>query len=116
MSFFSHVFRRWCEFHHLVAVSLANKGRWDKAAEVLDRVLAIEPQRKPRERSLLPALGLTGTASWALLGDCLHHTGAHDDRIAEVLIKAATGGHGLQEESNTGREHSLDERMALSVL
>ncbi|EEQ97397.1 hypothetical protein Pmar_PMAR029121 [Perkinsus marinus ATCC 50983] len=87
MSFFSHVFRRWCEFHHLVAVSLANKGRWDKAAEVLDRVLAIEPQRKPRERSLLPALGLTGTAS-----------------IAEVLIKAATGGHGLQEESNTGTQ------------
>ncbi|KAF4688760.1 hypothetical protein FOZ60_002426 [Perkinsus olseni] len=37
-SFLSQVFRQWCEFHHLVAVSLAHQGHWDEAMGVLERI------------------------------------------------------------------------------
>ncbi|KAF4663310.1 hypothetical protein FOZ61_001735 [Perkinsus olseni] len=52
-SFLSQVFRQWCEFHHLVAVSLAHQGHWDEAIEVLERIA---------KKAISMALTLAGTS------------------------------------------------------
>ncbi|KAF4675081.1 hypothetical protein FOL47_008256 [Perkinsus chesapeaki] len=83
-SFLSQICRQWCEFHHLVAVSLTQHRQWDRAVEVLERIVATEPHR---------------CSSWALLGECLARSGAGDSKVSEALLKATPPG--LQRESTT---------------